>query len=236
MRKISALTLIGVFVSQTVLAAPSAQEKKTRLDEILTRQEDKARTMRYVGSGVVTAIGIGSIVYGSGSSVSDKKSWQIIGSLLTVGGIAGFFVPSEQERFVETYRAHSGEGDLSHKVTAGETLFRYKAEETERMRKGMGVFSTAFGSGLIIYAATQDSLSSGTSTTYYVIGGGMIVGGIVSLLIKSEFEKDYDDYRSWAQGGSKTAATGLSNARFALAPVLDDRGGTGAWGGVTLDF
>ena len=236
---VKAQLLTGVRKESLALAQntiPTGQEAKwiELLDASLQSLSDKARRDRRIGGYVLLGLGVGTGIGGAATlAFADGGDARIVGVSL-LGGAAlfsglsllPFKIPAEVERIYQEFGEMPGNtsDQVRHKFYYGDRRFEELAQKRRRERLVGGSVSILVGIANLIWI---DSSDEGTLLAAFT---GPLIGGVTTLLVKSEEERRFATYRRAKE--DLAAHTGDLGIRFGLAPLPKG----GLFGAVLVQF
>jgi hypothetical protein len=201
-------------------------EKNERLKKNLTDIYKGYRVERYVGSGLAMGLGL----YLGISSINQYASRTDLGSVLAytltaplgfaIAGVGAFvlFIPTSAEVDAKKFLNPENSLDIKAKIIQGETILSSIATRSQRERYLGGAMFGALGIGYLIGYLGMDKTISGSSA--FLIAGALFTAVTpLILIIKTNEEINYEDYKKWSSSDPKTASFKLN-----IAPYLQTNG------------
>ena len=204
------------------------------LDTSLQSLSDKARRDRRIGGYVLLGLGVGTGIGGAATlAFADGDDARIVGISL-LGGAAlfsglsllPFKIPAEVERIYQEFGEMPGNtsDQVRHKFYYGDRRFEELAQKRRRERLVGGSVSILVGlANLIWIDSSEEEILLAAFT-------GPLIGGVTTLLVKSEEERRFATYRRTKE--DLAAQPGGLGIRFGLATLPKG----GLFGGVQVQF
>jgi MFS family permease len=168
------------------------------LNSSLSSIADKDRRGRMIGGYTLLGLGAGSLIGGAVTlAVADNDDARIVGYSLMGGGVllgglslVPFKVKSDAERLYADFRRdlRENEGENSQRYYYWDRRFEELANQIKRERLIGGAISIAAG------AVASFAVIEGTDQDRFHTFFWPAVGGVASILIKSEAERRYESY------------------------------------------
>nr|BDD43743.1 hypothetical protein 3 [bacterium] len=209
-----------LIIPRLIAAENIDREKLIRLDMHLSNIEKTYAFSRNLGGGSLTVMGVGVGILGivitntlesEGFIGAESKS---IGYLISVG-FGGIFAipggiiwafPTEYEKKPQEFQKlpETNDDELIEKIARGEVILQSLADTARITRYISGATGVITGLGELLVALIIDENQGLTS--YYSprlslisTGMGLVAGGAVALLFKSQPENEFDAYQKWLE-------------------------------------
>jgi hypothetical protein len=220
----SVITVLALgSLSAQNLPADKLNESLIRLESHMKSIHDEAEFNRYLSSGFL--VGTGALIGGGGyvlvnniipeSSTEFRNSaYAIVGvyaGLLIVPGVLIYAILPEAERMPNDFIKLPSlmDSEKQKKVIQGELMLKTLSDHSYMNRMINGIIYLAAGGGQLAYyyyGPASEYPSAYTASTYqsFVYSGCTMAGlGLITLLIKSKSETDYETYMDWKDGVSR---------------------------------
>jgi hypothetical protein len=237
-RVVVLLLLFGFFMPCLLQAEATDREKISRLDAHLSTIEQEARTGRLTGGWIM--VGSGIFLGGGGIILSElllhSRTDKIIvdslsggAGLLFIGiGVLILALPGEAETLPQEYSAlpQLTDQELTAKVMRGEVILETLAKKAESGRILASVILIGTGvAEAVTYLVTGNSIYG---TDYYspyqysILGTALTncVTGIISLILKSRPEQEWDSYTNWKKGSLAHSGPVTNSTEVAVVPTF----------------
>jgi len=191
------------------------------LDTSLQSLSDKARRDRRIGGYVLLGLGVGTGISGAATLAfgDGDDAWivgvSLLGGALLFGGLSllPFKIPAEVERIYQAFgeMPENTSDQVRQKFYYGDRRFEELAEKKRRERLIGGTISILVGVTNLIWFDSSEEESR------VAIFAGPVIGGVTTLLVKSEEERRFATYSRAKE--DLTTHTGGWGIRFGLAPL-----------------
>jgi len=191
------------------------------LDASLLSLSDRSRRHRRIGGYVLLGLGVGTGVGGVATLTFGKSDdarivgVSLLGGAALLGGLSllPFKIPGEVERIHQEFSEMPEDtpDQIRQKFHYGDRRFEELAETKRRGRLIGGGTSILIGVADLIWFDPPEEVSRIT------IFAGSVLGGVTTLLVKSEEERRYETYRRARE--DLMVDTAGSRIRFGLAPI-----------------
>jgi hypothetical protein len=221
-----------------IVAEPSDAELLQRLDGHLNAIRAEAEFSRILSGSVF--IGVGGLYAGAGilmnsmitysSSITDTISYLFYGMAGGLGllGLLVLSLPSEYESLPKDFRGLSEieSSEIKAKIAKGEGYLSSLSSKSRSSRMLSAVICGVVGGGMIVmhfsyWGSAYPPSYSSSSYDPYTFGSVYLYTGIVSLscailtlLLKSRAENEYDSYVSWKSGKSVAGRENAVSVEF----------------------
>ena len=217
-------------------AISTGQEAKwvELLDISLQSLSNKARRDRRIGGYVLLGLGVGTgfggaatLAFGDGDDARTVGVSLLGGAALFSGlSLLPFKIPAEVERIYQEFGEMPGNtsDQVRQKFYYGDRRFEALAQKRRRERLVAGSVSILVGIANLFWIDSSDEESRIAAFT------GPLIGGVTTLLVKTEEERRFATYR-WAKEDLAAQPDGLG-IRFGFAPLPKG----GMFGAVQVQF
>ena len=202
---------------------PTGQEAKwvELLNTSLQSLSNKARRDRQIGGYVLLGIGVGTGIGGAATLALGEGDdarivgYSLLGGALFFGGLSllPFKIPAESERIYQEFSemSENTSDQVRQKFYYGDRRFEELAQKRRRERLIGGSVSILVGIANLVWVDSSEEASRLAAFT------GPVIGGVTTLLVKSDEERRYETYRRAKE--DLMAHTSGSEVRFGFALI-----------------